>query len=83
MDWLQYWMLFACIRALKVVILKLDLFGHLVTAHFCRPTSMPDHVQNLSILFNWSWSDWSLSARAATSSAKVAIFIVVMDVPNV
>ena len=49
--------------------LVFDLFGQPVMAHLCALRSMPDHLQNLSILFNWVSMDCRLSTRVARSSA--------------
>jgi hypothetical protein len=65
-------MLVDWIRALKVVGLNLDLFGHPVTAHFGMPRSIPAHSQNLSSLFNCVCNVSSLLAIAARSSAYAA-----------
>jgi hypothetical protein len=61
-------MLVDWIRALKVVGLSLDLFGHPVTAYFGMPRSIPAHSQNLSSLFNCVCNAYSLLAIAARSS---------------
>ena len=76
-------MLLACIRALKEVGFILDLSGHPVTAHFWTPTSMPNHLQNLSILFNYICRDWSLLAKPARSLTFAAELSVTLDDPKV
>src|SRR6202048_1695510 len=76
-------MLVDWIRALKVVGLSLDLFGHPVTAHFGIPRSISAHSQNLSSLFNYVCSASSLLAIVARSSAYAADEILTLDVPKV
>ena len=76
-------MLVAWIRALKVVGLSLDLFGHPVTAHLGIPWSIPAHSQNLSSLLSCVCSDSSLLAIAARSSKYAAEDILILDVPKV
>jgi hypothetical protein len=76
-------MLVAWIRALKVVGLSLNLFGHPVTAHLGIPRSIPAHSQNLSSLFSYVYNVSSLLAIAARSSAYDADEILTLDVPKV
>ena len=62
-------------------------------AHFVIPKSILVHSQYLHSLFSWSGSDvslfsWgdsdiSLFVIIARSSAYVAIFIIILDVPSV
>jgi hypothetical protein len=68
------------IRALKVVGLSLDLFGHPVTAHFGIPRSILAHSQNLSSLFSCVCSVSSLLAIAARLFAYAADEILTLDV---
>ena len=75
-------MLVDWIRALKVVGLSLDLFGHPVTAHFGIPRSILAYSQNLFNLFNCLCSVSSLLAIAARSSAYAVDEILTLDVPK-
>ena len=62
---------------------SLDLLGHPITTHFGTPTSIPVHLQYLSILSSCVCIASSLLVMAARSSAKAAEFMVICDVPKV
>ena len=71
-----------CRVVLKAMGFFFDLLGQPVIAHFCTPTSIPDHLQNLSILFIWVCMEWRLFVRAARSSTYAAALMFMFDVPN-
>ena len=52
-------------------------------AHFVIPKSNLAHSQYLFSLFSWGCSNVSLFAIIARSSAYIAVFIVILDVPSV
>lgn len=74
------WMCCACMYALKVVGLKLNLFGHPVIAHLERLRSRCIHYDNFLSLWICGWLWVTSSVRMARSSAYGMVLYVVDNV---